>query len=456
MKKLTLLIISLTAGFAMKAQVTQIGVGAPSTVEYFSDNKYDAVDGTTIHVGAVGSTGVGNGTDCYIVKLDAARQIVWQKTISNAGDDYFTRVSKCSNGDYLAVGKLTRSGKMRGFVCRISSAGVLLWSTTSQNTATANGDYFNDVVELTGGNIAAVGVSNFGSGTSNALVVVLNSSGTQQWGRTLSYASTDEFNSVAQLPSGNLILNGMAYISSRYKTLIIEMNPSTAAIISQNEYNIATSVSGVNTNINTLWPISNVVVGSTYYFAAITCTGFAPDVNNPVTINAYNPTTKAVTCQLYYNTGLPTASTFYTSVIAANDYFVSLCYSGTQAFVSRVTSGAVAYSRKIDNTNVGIIYGTAINGSNLYLSGKTVSNEAYAGFSTTSFPLSTAPSCSIITSNTLQVTNPSITGAANTMTFTTSNAIMLSPGVSFSNYSATVSNICGLIPCIPKVLLQSY
>ena len=183
------------------------------------------------------------------------------------------------------------------------------------------------------------------------------------------------------------------------------MNPSTAAVLSQYEYNIATSVSGVNTNINTLWPISNALVSGNYYFGAITCTGFAPDVNNPVTINSYNSTTKAVTCMLFYTSGLPTSTTFYAAVIGPNDYLVTLCYSSTQAFVSRVTGGVVAYSRKIDNTNVGTIYSSSINGSNIYLSGKTVSNEAYAAFSTTSFPLSATPS-SIITSSTLQVTTP--------------------------------------------------
>ena len=151
MKKIKLLVLFLGAGFLLQAQVTQIGAGAPSITEYFSESKYDAADGSTIHVGATGTTGVGNGTDCYIVKLDAARQVVWQKTISNAGDDHFTRISKCSNGDYLAVGKLTRSGKMRGYICRISSAGVLIWSTTSQNTASTNGDYFSDVFEVSGG-----------------------------------------------------------------------------------------------------------------------------------------------------------------------------------------------------------------------------------------------------------------------------------------------------------------
>lgn len=455
MKKVVFILVTIFFSCCTVAQTVQVAVGASGITEYFSDSKYDASDGSTINVGVIGTSGVGNGTDCYIIKLDAGKQVVWQKTISNAGDDYFTRVIKCANGDYVAVGKLVRSGKMWGYLCRISSAGALIWSTCSQNTASANGDLFNDVYELSNGNIAAVGTTNVGGGTANSLVVVLNSAGAQQWGRILNYSSTDEFNNVAQLANGNLIIAGIVYISSRYKTLIVEMNPSTAAILSQNEYNIATSVSGINTNINTLWPVNSSVNSGNFYFGAITCTGFNPGVNNPVSINTYNPTTKAVTCMLFYHTGLATASGFHVAINGPNDYIPSLSYGTTQTFISRVTSGAVAFSRKLDNTNVGIVYRANISGSNIYLSGQTQANDAYAGYATVSFPLSSTP-CNITTASTLQVTAPAITRVVNSTAFLTANAVMTSAAVTLTNTTGVVTNICGLVPCIQKVVLQPY
>lgn len=456
MKKIVFIIIgTLFISYYSMAQTAQAAVGSPGITEYFSDSKYDASDGSTINVGAIGTSGVGNGTDCYIVKLDAARQVVWQKTISNAGDDYITRVIKCANGDYVGVGQLVKSGKPRGFVCRISNAGVLLWSMSSQNTASANGDFFAAVHELTSGNIAVVGATNMGAGTANGFVVMLNSAGTQQWGRIINYASTDEMLTVNQLPGGNLIVAGTLYISSRYKAIIVEMNPTTAAVVSQNEYNIATSVAGINTNINTIWPLTSFVVGSDFYLVAVNCTGFTPNANNPVSVNIYNPSTKAVTCNLFYHSGLPTASGFFTAVNGASDYLVSMSYGTTQSFVSRVTSGSVSFSRKIDNTSVGIIYRSNINGSNLYLSGQTQGNDAYAGYSTVSFPLSSTP-CNITTASTLQATAPAITRVANSTGLLTANAVMTSAAVTLTNTSSVVTNICGLVPCIQKIVLQSY
>lgn len=455
MKKLVFILASIFFYHCSYTQTVQVSMGASGVTEYFSDSKYDVTDGSTINVGVIGTSGVGNGTDCYIVKLDAAKQIVWQKTISNAGDDYITRVIRCSNGDYVGVGQLVRSGKTRGYVCRISSAGVLLWSVSSQNTGSANGDFFSQAYELSSGNIAVVGATNIGGGTANGLIVMLNSAGTQQWGRTVNYSSTDEMLTVNQLPSGNLIVAGTLYISSRYKAFIVEMNPTTAAIISQNEYHIATSVSGINTNINTIWPLTSFVTGGNFYMVAVNCTGFTPNVNNPVSVNVYNPSTKAVTCNLFYHTGLATASGMFASVNAANDYLVSMSYGTTQSFVSRFTSGSVSYSRKVDNNSIGIIHRTSINGSSLYLAGQTQNNNAYVGYSTVSFPLSTTP-CNITTASTLQTTAPSISRTNNSTGFLTANSVMTSAAVSLINTSGVVTNVCGLIPCVQKIVLETY
>ncbi len=455
MRNKILLIASIVGHLSVQAQTAQLSTGTPGITEYFSDAKWDASDGSTINVGAIGTSGVGNGTDCHIIKLDAAKQIVWQKTISNAGDDYFSRVITCANGDYVVVGKFVRVGKPRGFICRISSAGILLWSMSSQNTASTNGDFFDAAHELTNGNIAVVGATNIGGGTANGLIVVLNSSGAQQWGRIVNYASTDEMLTVSQLPSGNLIVAGTLYISSRYKTLIVEMNPTTAAIISQNEYHIATSVSGINTNINTMWPINSAVASGNFYLVAVNCTGFTPNVNNPVSVNVYNPSTKVITSSLFYHAGLATASGFYVSVNGANDYISSFSYGTNNSLVSRIISGSVSFSRKVDNNTIGIIQRTSINGSSLYLAGQTQANDAYAGYSTTSLPLSSTP-CNITTASTLQVTAPAITRTVNSTGFLTANAVMTSAFVSLTNTTGVVTNICGLIPCIQKIVLQPY
>lgn len=455
MKKFFAIFFLILFSCCLQAQTSQIKVGTTGIMEIFADSKYNPTDGSSIHVGVIGSTGVGNGKDCYIIKLDASKQIIWQKTISNLGDDFFSRVIRCANGDFVAVGAIEKNGKQRGFIARISSTGVLLWNLSSQNTGSANGDIFADVCELSNGNLAIVGTTNNGGGTANGIVVMLNNSGTQLWGRIVNYSSSDELFTVAQLPSGNLIIAGTLYISYRYKALIVEMNPSTAAILSQNEYHIATSVSGINTNINTIWPVNSSIVSGNFCFSAVNCSGFTSNVDNPISINTYNPSTKSVTCQLYYHSGFSTASGLYVSVNSANDNIVSFSYGVNQSYISRVISGVVSYSRKLDNTEVGIVYKTSINGTTLLISGQSQSGDAYIGMSTTSFPLSATP-CNITTVNNLQVTSPSITRSTNSTSFLNANAVMLGAGAVLINTTSIVSNICGVIPCIQKVLLQPY
>lgn len=455
MKKIISIVFTFFMCSTVNSQTIQVGVGSTGLAEYFSDSKLDPSDGSTINVGAIGTSGIGNGTDCYIVKLDAAKQIVWQKTIVNAGDDYITRVIRCANGDYVGVGQLVRSGKTRGYIFRMSSAGALIWSISSQNSASANGDFFSAVHELTSGNLAVVGATNMGAGTANGFIIMLNSSGIQQWGRIVNYSTTDEMLTVNQLPSGNLIVAGTMYVNPRYKALIVEMNPVTAAIISQNEYHIAASVSGINTNINTIWALASFVTGGNFYLVAVNCTGFTPNVNNPVSVNIYNPSTKAVTCNLFYHTGLPTASGFYISVNGASDYISSMSYGTTQTYVSRFTSGVVSFSRRLDNPSVGIVHRSNINGSNLYLSGQTQGNDGYIGFASVGLPLSATP-CNVTTAPSLQTISPAITRTVNTTTFNNANSVMASAVVSFISTSGTVTNVCGLIPCVQKIVLEAY
>src|ERR1700744_935578 len=99
MKK-SLFLLLFCSSFLLSFSQTQISVGGTATAEVFSDIKYDASDGSTINVGYTGVSGIGTGTDCYLVKLNAGKQIVWQKTIVNPGNDFLSKVQICANGDY--------------------------------------------------------------------------------------------------------------------------------------------------------------------------------------------------------------------------------------------------------------------------------------------------------------------------------------------------------------------
>src|SRR5436309_43933 len=106
--------IALLSAYASKAQVNQISLGTSNVTLAFNSVKFDPNDGGTINVGYIADPLTGTGNDCFMVKLNSSQQVVWQKTISNNGDDYFGQVIICANGDYLAIGQITQAGILRG------------------------------------------------------------------------------------------------------------------------------------------------------------------------------------------------------------------------------------------------------------------------------------------------------------------------------------------------------
>jgi len=85
MRKIIFVIVSLFLVHSAKTQVNQISIGASNVTSVFNSVKYDPSDGGTINVGYVNDPLTG-GNDCFMVKLDASEQIVWQKIISNTGE----------------------------------------------------------------------------------------------------------------------------------------------------------------------------------------------------------------------------------------------------------------------------------------------------------------------------------------------------------------------------------
>ena len=255
------------------AQTLQISAGSASLSEVFNAVKYDPSDGGTIQVGHI--TNTGTGQDCFIAKFNSFHQLVWQKYISNPGNDDLFQVIVCANGDYVVSGIFINSGIMRGFVCRINSAnGNIIWANTSAGTNSPNGDKFYDVCETVNNNLAIAGVTNFASGQTNGMAVLLNASGALVWSRISNYPTADEFLTINQLPSNDLIIGGFYNVGSNYNAVILEMNENTAAISSQKVYAISTSVPGAPIGINSIWPFKCYVKNGTVVFLSAVFEGY--------------------------------------------------------------------------------------------------------------------------------------------------------------------------------------
>jgi hypothetical protein len=452
MKKIFTLVIIMSFAFFAKSQ-TQISIGNSTNSEVFYDSKF-TTDGGTINVGITKALGTSDD-NCYIVKLNASKQVVWQRSIPNPGLDYLYKVKICANGDYIAIGRITVNNVGRGLVCRFNSTnGNLIWSSSSAITNSTNGDAFFDVEETASRNIAVVGATDYRGGTVNGIAILLNANGSQNWARFFDYSQSDIFLSIKQMTDGNLIIGGFYFASSSDNGLIIELNEANANVVSQNDYslNLVNPNPLVTVGLNSMnYPECSIINGNVSF--QFNLTNGCCDPRSSQGIYQYNQTSKALTGNIIHRIGFDNVGNKKFFAIGNNDFLISQSISGANnsnnTFVSRITNGISAYDRRIVGSG-NILYGLNVSGNNLNAIGSSSNNggDAYSMFSTINFPLSSSP-CSINNADSLVITASIPTRTLNVIPLIALNGVS-SITLTTDTNTGTVTNICGAVVSCPN------
>lgn len=107
-------------------------------------------------------TGNHGGKDCWVVKLDAAGSIEWQKTYGGTGDETFGSIRKTADGGYI-MGATTTSnngdvsgshGYGEAWVVKLNSAGTIQWQKCF---GSSGGDFLEYVEETFDGGYICMG-----------------------------------------------------------------------------------------------------------------------------------------------------------------------------------------------------------------------------------------------------------------------------------------------------------
>ncbi len=414
----------------MHAQTTQITIGSAGANESFNDVKFDSLRGGTVEAGTVNNN-AGNGNDCFIVRRDASKQVLWQKAIASPGEDVLNRVIVCANGDYVAAGQLFVNGVRRAFVCRLNSGtGDILWSATSNNSFV--GELFWDVVETANHNIALVGADAFQNGT-NCFLVMLNQSGALVWSRISTQGVPDQFTTINQLPNGNLILGGHYDAGGLYNTVIMEVDTATGTIKTQNTYSINTSLPGGVGNVNSILETRCFVKDNQVSFSLFLFNGYGSPSN--LAICKYDQATRTLSGNVMYHNGNNSPYTYSYYPVANNDYIVSQSFSSpVSVFLSRVTANTVVFDKKITNA-VNAVGGIDVLGNSVVSSGSYSSSISNSdGFSLFSpLGISAGPICNMTDAGTMTLLPLNLAPSAN-------NAISFRAASSMTSFNGGVQN----------------
>ncbi|WP_395047120.1 T9SS type A sorting domain-containing protein [Flavobacterium sp.] len=187
-------------------------------IKQTADNGYIIAGSSNSSDGGV--TGNHGFIDAWIIKLDSAGAVQWQKSYGGTEFDEAYSIKQTSDGGYIVAaytgsnnGNVTNfHGFYDAWILKLNSSGNLVW----QKTIGGSGQDRIDKIELTndGGYILAGGTgSNNGDisgqhGGYEAWIVKMNSSGTIQWQKTIGGTSDDVAKSIIQTTDGGYVAVG--------------------------------------------------------------------------------------------------------------------------------------------------------------------------------------------------------------------------------------------------------
>ena len=182
-------------------------------------------DGGYIVAGITGSddgdvTGNHGGGDVWVVKLKAAGDIQWQKTLGGASYEYANAIQQTADGGYILAGNSNSiNGDVTGhhgsgdyWVVKINVDGDIQWQKSLGGTGL---DLAYSVQQTTDGGYIVTGWSNSingdvtgNHGNGDYWVVKINVDGDIQWQKSLGGSKTDIARSIQQTTDGGYVVVG--------------------------------------------------------------------------------------------------------------------------------------------------------------------------------------------------------------------------------------------------------
>ncbi|MDX9705524.1 MAG: T9SS type A sorting domain-containing protein [Weeksellaceae bacterium] len=159
-------------------------------------------------------------SDYWIVKLNSAGSIEWQKSLGGSDVDYAYSIQQTTDGGYIVAGRsYSNDGDVSGnhgfsdyWIVKLDSTGNTQWQ---KSLGGSYADYAKSIQQTTDGGyiVAGAASSNDGDVSGNLggydyWVVKLDKSGSMEWQKSLGGSSNDYATSIQQTTDGGYIVAG--------------------------------------------------------------------------------------------------------------------------------------------------------------------------------------------------------------------------------------------------------
>lgn len=185
---------------------------APSAVVQAADGGYVIAGVSTSIDGDV--TGPVNGEyDGWVLKLDAAGNLVWQRILGTDGDDHLNDIQLTSDGSYILTGSTKEEDGISYhdwdvWLLKMDDSGNVLWQEGLGGAETESG---SSVREADDGGYVVAGMKGdyqgiFGQNAVDVLVLKTDGQGNQEWSRSLGGPLEDQAASCLLDPDGSIVV----------------------------------------------------------------------------------------------------------------------------------------------------------------------------------------------------------------------------------------------------------
>lgn len=187
------------------------------------------------------NNGSGANEEACVMKVDANANVVWTRIFSSSENEYFSKIRPTADGGYIIGGRASKSaGVIKsyvGLIAKINSSGVQQW-VRSIDGATTWGEDVRDVTELSNGDIAFAGCYDLTAEKSKFLVGVISSSGdATRWIKKIGRNRIGDMAYRVVQEQDTLVLLGLTNNASNfYGAALVKLNRITGAIISRDLY----------------------------------------------------------------------------------------------------------------------------------------------------------------------------------------------------------------------------
>lgn len=150
------------------------------------------------------------GWDAWVLKLDRAGDVIWQKTYGGPGQDWVADMQTTTDGGFVLGGSTDSygSGANDFWILKLDASGTIVWQKTY------GGPRDDGVASIRlaadGGYIVAGSTNSFGAGGRDALVMKLDAEGNIIWQWTYGGAFDDIAMVIQPAPDGGYIVAGTA------------------------------------------------------------------------------------------------------------------------------------------------------------------------------------------------------------------------------------------------------